>query len=354
MSHAARLRSYGDVSTTLALYGDSRLRRLVDAAVPIGSGIGGVSALMDVAGVPVFVKRVRLTDLETRPENIRSTANLFGLPTICQYGIGGPNFGAWRELAVHTMTTDWVVSGRFSGFPLMYHWRVLPDVARPLHEELADVEKVVAYWGDAPEVRDRIEALRESSASLVLFLEYIPRNLHDWLGEQVSAGGETAERACSLVEDELAAGVSFMNARGLLHFDAHFENILTDGRHLYFADFGLAISTRFDLSPEELDFFDRHRVYDRCYTSTYLVHWLTVALYGNDREDTRARIRAWAAGEPPTGLPGALAEILTRHSPLADVLADFYSRLQTEDRNTPYPLTEIRRVAALHGLSLEA
>ncbi|MFI7135214.1 hypothetical protein ACIBQ1_56840 [Nonomuraea sp. NPDC050153] len=33
-----------------------------------------------------------------------------------------------------------------------------------------------------------------------------------------------------------------MNSRGLLHFDAHFENILTGGQRLYFADYGLAVS----------------------------------------------------------------------------------------------------------------
>ncbi|MFF8401556.1 hypothetical protein ACF06P_07965 [Streptomyces sp. NPDC015684] len=47
-------------------------------------------------------------------------------------------------------------------------------------------------------------------------------------------------------------------AQGLLHFDAHFENILTDGRRLFFADYGLAISSRFELDKDEADFFDRH------------------------------------------------------------------------------------------------
>ncbi|MGA4844917.1 hypothetical protein ACOBQB_00960 [Streptomyces sp. G5(2025)] len=56
-----------------------------------------------------------------------------------------------------------------------------------------------------------------------------------------------------------------MNACGLLHFDAHFENILTDGRQLFFADYGLAISSRFELAQGEADFFDQHRTYDQCY-----------------------------------------------------------------------------------------
>jgi hypothetical protein len=34
-----------------------------------------------------------------------------------------------------------------------------------------------------------------------------------------------------------------LNGRGLTHFDTLFENIVTDGRRLYFSDFGLALSS---------------------------------------------------------------------------------------------------------------
>jgi len=132
MSRGARLTAHSAVSTSLALCSDRALRELVDTAVPIGSGIGGKSVLLEVAGTPVFVKRVPLTDPERQPE--------YGIGTI-----GGPGFGAWRELAVHTMTTNWVLAAEHEGFPLMYHWRVLPD-STPLPEELADIERAVAYW----------------------------------------------------------------------------------------------------------------------------------------------------------------------------------------------------------------
>jgi hypothetical protein len=342
MSRGARLAAHGAVSTALARCGDRALAGLVDAAVPLGSGIGGTSALLEVAGTPVFVKRVPLTDLERRPENARSTANLFALPVFCQYGLGGPGFGAWRELAVHTMTTNWVLAGEYEGFPLTYHWRVLPDTAH-VPEELADVERAVAYWGGGPEVRHRIESLRRSSACLALFLEYIPRNVHEWLGAQVGAGEEAAAQACAMVERELRAGTSFMNTRGLLHFDAHFENILTDGRRLFFADYGLAISSRFALSREEAAFFDRHRTYDRCYTVTYLVNWLVTALYGHQRDDRDALVRACAKGEHPAGIPAPAAAIIARHAPLAAVMSDFYRELR-ESREATYPLERIRRV----------
>ncbi|MFF4364808.1 protein kinase family protein [Streptomyces sp. NPDC001594] len=308
MPESTRLAAYGALSTSLALRSDRRLAESLDAAVPLGSGVGGRSALLEVDGKPVFVMRVPLTDLERLPEHARSTANLFGLPAYCQYGVGGPGFGAWRELAVHAMTTNWVLTGQHQGFPMMYHWRVLPDTA-VLPEELADVERAVAYWGGRPEVGRRIEALGRSSAALVLFLEYIPRTLDEWLTERLRAGEESADRACSLVEAELEAGTSFMNARGLLHFDAHFHNIL----------------------------------YDRCYTRSWLVNRLITKVYGYGREEREALIRACAAGEAPPEGPGGVRAILSRHAPLAVVMTDFYGRIQDESRQTPYPLEELLR-----------
>lgn len=345
-STAARRAAHGAVAGSLALRGDHELRELVDGAQPLGSGIGGRTALLQVAGTPVFVKLVPLTALETRPEHTRSTANVFSLPAFCHYGIGSPGFGAWRELAVHTMTTDWVLAGEHSGFPLTYHWRVLPNTTAPgLPEDLADVAKTVAYWGGGPGVRERLEALRQAPAHLALFLEYLPQTLGHWLGERLRAGGPAADRACAMVERELASVTSFMHARGLLHFDAHFENILTDGRRLYFADYGLAFSSRFELEPPEAEFFEQHRSYDRCYTITHLVHWLVTHRYGHRGDERDALIRAFAEGEPPQGLPGGVAALLTRHAPLATVMSAFYRRLQREDRKAPYPLEQIRRTA---------
>lgn len=341
MSREARLAAHGAVSTSLALRSDHSLREFVDAGAPLGSGIGGKTVLLEVEGSQVFVKQVRLTDLERWPEHVHSTANLFGLPTFCHYGIGtigAPGFGAWRELSAHTMTTNWVIAGDHEGFPLMYHWRVIPDSGRPLPEELADVDRAVAYWGGGPAVRRRIEALQHSTASLVLFLEYIPQNLHDWLGAQIGSGDEAAERACAMVDDELKAGIAFMNDRGLLHFDAHFENILTDGHRLFFTDYGLAVSSRFDLARDEADFFDQHRTYDQRYAVTHLVNWLAVALYGYTPEERKAFVHRCAQGMPPQGVPASIASLLVRYAPVAAVMGNFYREFQQESRAASPPL----------------
>lgn len=71
LPRAARLAGYGTVSTQLSLLSDHRLGEAVAAATPLGSGVGGRSAELDVNGTRVFVKRIPLTDIELRPENAR-------------------------------------------------------------------------------------------------------------------------------------------------------------------------------------------------------------------------------------------------------------------------------------------
>ncbi|MDP4511009.1 BUD32 family EKC/KEOPS complex subunit [Nonomuraea turcica] len=343
---------FGVASTALALSSDRRLAELVDEAKAIGAGIGGTSMVMNIDGVPVFAKRIPLTDVERRPENVMSTANMFGLPTFCQYGVGGPVFGAWRELAANTMTTNWVLTSQTEAFPLMYHWRILPG-SPPVADEHADVDRTVAYWEGSPAVRERLHAVASASASIVLFLEYIPLNLSEWLPIQLTAGEEAVTAASALVERCLRTDIAFMNANGLLHFDAHFRNVLTDGRRLYFADLGLATSPHFDLSPEESDFVARNLSHDLGYALMTLVNWLVTNVCEVPNPATggpaarNAYIRRCAAGEEPAGIPAPLAATITRNAPVAAAMNGFYWDLFGESRATTYPAEQVRRALTL-------
>ncbi|MFD3587804.1 protein kinase family protein [Streptomyces sp. NPDC058683] len=335
---AHRIAAHTDVATSLALLSDVELTGLVAAGEPLGTGIGGRAVRITMDGRPVFVKRIPLTDRERDPRHARSTANVFGLPPYCHYGIGaigGPGFGAWRELAAHVATTNWVLAGRFPGFPLLHHGRVLPETPAPLPVELADVERAVAYWGGSAGVRDRIEGLRDASASLTLFLEHFPYTLHDWLDAELRT--DRADSACNSTAKGLEELTAFLASGRLLHLDAHFRNILTDGRRLYLTDFGLSLSPRFRLTPQEQDFLDRHRHYDRAYTTYYLVIWLVTALYGYRGEERAEFVRACAGGRWPEGIPRAAAELLVRHAPVAVTMEVFCRRLERESRLTPFP-----------------
>ena len=354
MSHRARVVRFGDTCTALALLNDRQLGRLVAAAPAVGSGVGGKSALLEIAGVPVFVKRIPLTDLERDPDNVMSTANLFAVPAFCHYGVavvGSPGFGAWREVASNTMTTNWVLAGLSEAFPLMYHWRVLPE-AIPPPQEHADIERVVAYWGGSAAVRRRLDALNQASASVVLFLEYLPHRLDTWLTSQLAAGPDAVAAACAMVERSLRADVAFMNANGLLHFDAHFRNILSDGHRVYLADFGLASSPRFDLSDDERDFLARNASHDACYAVRELLNWMVANIVGiadpaaggpRERYDY---LRRCAAGCRPAGVPEPVAELISRHAPAVAIMNDFYWNFFGVSRETPYPGQEIAHAMA--------
>lgn len=296
--------------------GDEELQALVGAGSLVRNGIGGTALTVHLDGVPLFMKKVPLTDVERRPENVFSTANHFGLPMYYQYGLGSAGFGVWRELAVHQQTTDWVVRGECASFPLMHHWRVLPGSPPPL--DPAAIEGLVEHWGGSVAIRDRIESISRATASVVLFLEYIPHTVNDWLSARLASDGASA---IALVERCLADAVSFMNARGLLHFDAHFRNVLTDGSRLYFADFGLAMHSGFAMSAEEKAFYALHSGYDRCYTAANLVNWLR------------------SAGD----LPDTAAAIVDRHATVAAVWNTFWRTLKTGDKTTRYPAEELLR-----------
>lgn len=344
--HAARLRAHRTVAARLSSLNDGRLGDVVSSACAVGSGIGGRSGRVDVDGKRVFVKRVPLTDVEARPEHARSTANLFGLPVFYQYGMGSAGFGAWRELAVHTMTTGWVLTGEHVGFPLMYHWRVLPDSPpRNFADEFGGIDGAVAHWDGSSAVRERLEAIGRSCRSLVLFLEHVPRTLGAWLSEHRAPAG--SDSAYPWAEKALARGAAFMSSRGLVHFDAHFDNLLTDGRLVYFADFGLALSSAFELSAAEERFLADHLAYDRHYTANRLLHHLVDRLRGDTDKD--AFLREWSTGRRPRGVVPRVATIIERHARTSLLLDGFHRQLLTQSKRTPFPAAELERAEAAHG-----
>ncbi|MEU8776691.1 protein kinase family protein [Streptomyces sp. NPDC048606] len=334
-----RLAAHGAVATALSLLSDHRLGAMVSAAAPLGAGVGGRSAELDVGGTRVFVKRVPVTDAELLPRRLRSTENLFGLPLFYQYGIGSAGFGAWRELAAHVMTTHWVLGGAHRGFPLMYHWRLLPD-SPPEHfaDAFGGIDGAVAHWEGSDAVRRRLEAIGRASHSLVLFLEYVPHRLSDWL-----AGRRDPVAELPWVAEALARTAEFTRSRGLVHFDAHFHNVLTDGRMLYLADFGLACAEAFDLSPEERRFLTAHLGYDGAYSAAHLLrhHLSSRDRAGLEHEEL---LRGWVAGRRPAGgLRPEVAALLDRRAGTSAVLDEFHRRLTEETKRTPYPAEALAR-----------
>jgi hypothetical protein len=328
------------LSTVLSALEDRELETLVGTHGNGSVGVGGGTAVLDVDGTAVFVKRVPLTDRElARPH---STANLFDLPVFCQYGISGPSFNAWRELAANLVVTDAVLAGETAAFPLLHHWRVLPGRA-PVAAEHADVDEVVAGLDGSPAVRARLEALAAASHSLVLFSEHIPHPVEGWLAEDPASKAEAVER-------QFAEIVAFLRGRELLHMDGHLGNMRTDGERIYLTDFGLVTSPGFELSAAERDFVRRNAAHDADYAAMRLVNWLVTDACGvttppGDVPSARNDyVRRCAAGGIPDDVPPAVAGVLVRHAPAAARMNGFYWRLFGGDVHAEYPQVHGERI----------
>ena len=341
-----RQRRAAKVQNRLAVMTEAQLVDLIAEGEALGTGIGGARSLVVLDGVSLFVKLVPLTDLERLPANVRSTANLFGLPPGCNYGVGSPSFGVWREVAANSMTASWVASGACESFPMLHHWRVLdlPAFEGPLPDELGDIEAFVAYWHGSSAVRRRVEAIADSSAAVALFFEYVPRLLSADL--DVRAGtGDVSAGTLRVVHNQLMAPITFMNAAGLVHFDTHFGNVLADWPDIYLTDLGLANSASFDLTDHEREFLETNRTHDIAFMTTRFLNWIVTTLGGvADRESRDQIIQRVADGEPANQLlPADAASIVDRFAPVASLINRFYEQLHGDDRNTPYPAPAVER-----------
>ena len=320
-----RRRAHHALAARLAGMSDADLAALLTAPAP--SLFGNGAEVIEVEGAKVFVKKIALTDLE-RSAGKGATANLFNLPLFCRYELG---FGAWRELSACLRASAWALSGECVLFPLVHHWRVLPRTPTPVRPELeARLQRCLDAWERSEAVATRVEALWSASASLVLFLEYVPQMLFAWLADRSGAEGldEAMEAAILRIHDEWRQAAAFVNARGMLHFDLHAANLLTDGAQIYVSDYGLALCADFDLAPAERDFYEAHRLYDRGYVDWAFGGWLR-----------RAQLP----------LTPALEARLESAAPVADVFARFVDSLNNVSATTPFPAAEMEAALAAAG-----
>lgn len=303
----------------IELLSDTRLLDVGHAAIDLPQSAG-----------KVFVKLVPITALELAPQNRGATGNVFRLPAYYHYRIGGCGFGSWRELEIHRVANEWVLSGQCVGFPLMHHWRVLPIVATG-YDDKRDLQP----WGDCAEIFQRVSAVNDATSSVVLFLEYVPITLGEHLRRQLPTVADPAALVAE-IERDLKEQLAFMHARGVLHLDTHLENLLADGTQVYLTDFGLAVSRSFELDFVERKYFEEHQNFDLCTVINSLVRALVV--HYDSRPDWRRTLREMEAGIDGTlaAVPDSVRRYLVERAPLALAIGEFYDRLLA-DLTTPYP-----------------
>jgi hypothetical protein len=236
----------------------------------------------------VFVKLVPLTDREHRKGF--STRNHYQLPLYYQYGVNSAGFGAWREVVAHLETTNWVLEGATDAFPIAYHVRVIrrpggrgSRLISPVTPE--ELDEYVRYWNSSKNIGRFIDDRANGEYAVAVFLEHTPHNLAEWLAARPDDTERLYERLCDTI--------AFLRERGVVHFDAHFENAMTDGEQVYLTDFGLLLDPRFDLTAKEREFLDRHRHYDYgaalCSIGPQVLWWYA-ALPEAGQKTVRARL----------------------------------------------------------------
>jgi streptomycin 3"-adenylyltransferase len=116
--------------------------------------------------------------------------------------------------------------------------------------------------------------------------------------------------------------------------DAHFWNILTDGSHLYFSDFGLALSNKFELTDEEIKFYESHRDYDYCSAATNFLHAIITGLFGTDDWINNLK----KSIDAKNSLPVEIKTIISYYSSVAIKMDEFFRRLQSSSKDTPFKM----------------
>lgn len=361
-SNPARRQQYFQLSSQLAQMETTQFAPLLDNKAE-NAGWGRHQTL-EIGDAKFFVKRVPLTELER--QQMFSTQNLYALPTYYNYGIGSAGLGVWRELVAHIKTTNWVLSGEIENFPLLYHYRIIPFSGERPALDMAWHQRYIQHWGGSEQVGQYLLDRANAQHEMVLFLEYIPHTLQPWLLEHLDQ--------VSRVLDDLQTTINFLRQNGIIHFDAHFYNMLTDGERVYLSDFGLVLDRNFALTTAESAFFDIHTDYDYGQYLSNLIFPL-YALYEALPAQTQHELRekygvptegnqffklAFALFENIEALQAEgvikvqedyLAQVIKYRSILA-LMGNFFAEMSgNPQKDTPFPQAELRRLLQETGVS---
>jgi len=311
----------------------------------------GKHQTVDIGGEKVFVKSVPMTDLEYA--NAFSTRNLYDLPLHYNYGVGSAGFGVFRELLTHVKTTNWVLSGATSSFPLLYGFRLLPFSEDRTVIDAQRRNGYVTYWAGNENIGRYFDDRMMANYELALFLEYVPHVLHPWLVQYPAR--------CHEMLEDLRDAITFLRTRGIVHFDAHYFNVLTDGEHVFVSDFGLALDRNFDLATDELEFLRHHEYYDYGEILWSLGQAL-INMYNNLPEDRRRMAVEQCGiprGSPPMGalvsgvqqlsdvvaLDKSLVDAVVKYRDVILLMNDFYTSMHTNNKkDTRLDLLQLREL----------
>lgn len=354
-----RLERHFRLATQLTYLSDDALKARLDK-VPIDQ-TWGVNQTLVLGRDKVFVKRIPLTELEAN--NLYSTRNLYRMPCYYNYGVGSAGFGAFRELAAQARVSNLVAAQAAEGFLLLHHHRIVSRQPGTVAEDDARMRDYVRRWNNSKTIARYARARIEAPYELVLCLEYVEHTVRSWLSSHLDRLGDVLARSIALLDT--------LRANGMLHFDAHLQNHLTDGERFYLCDFGLALDGDFDLSAAERRFYELHQLYD--YGEVLVgVGSAAVDYYLRLGEQRRRRVEKALGVDARDFYPfsaalleqapdlrkrrlvnfgDAFLELAERYKPVTLLMSRFYDALARNPRkDTPFPSADLERALVGAGV----
>jgi hypothetical protein len=137
---------------------------------------------------------------------------------------------------------------------MLYHYRMMPFSGERPAVDMERHQRYVAYWNGNQNIGKYMLARANANYELALFLEHMPYAVEPWLRKN-------PRKTSQLIED-LRDAITFLRGQGIVHFDANFDNVLSDGKHAYLTDFGLVLDKQFDLTDDEALFLKQNTYYD--------------------------------------------------------------------------------------------
>jgi len=246
-----RVKKYHQLSRTIAYLSDDDINKFLQTK---GQKASGITKVITIGNQKVFLKGIPVAKLFV--ENMFDTSNLYKLPAHYNYGMGSAGCNPWRELLMHIKSSSWVLEGKNSSFPLLYHYRIVKNSNKNFATWMD--ERTMKRWNNNKNITKYLTDRANSEYKIVLFMEYIPHVLGKYLEEKPGFIKKYYDQATKIVK--------FLNGNGVLHNDAHLFNYLVDNSgKVYLTDFGLSLDKEFKLTKDEMKFMLMNKKIDRYY-----------------------------------------------------------------------------------------
>ena len=158
--------------------------------------------------------------------------------------------------------------------------------------------------------------LENAGSRADLWLAENPDNVTDVLGQVFDAIAE-------------------LRSRDMVHFDAHWANVVTDGARCRLVDFGLAMSANMKLSEPERTFLNNHLNYDYGVVLGYLGLMLAVTL-GEEPSSAMLGHHLDRLGALEGSCPPSLLSALDRYRDPILYMVNFFERIRQPDKHSTY------------------